>query len=436
MGGAQSGGADVGGFRVFKVNAGSPAAEAGLEVFFDFIVEINGTPMDPDQATFAQKIIEAANTRAKMTVFNIRTQVTRDVFINPRKWGGAGLLGAVVRYDSLSNVDNQGIRVLEVFENSPAEEAGLAPLKDFLLGTAEVMFRDLDELAEIVTLCQDKQIQLFVYNSDTEAIREVNITPRHGWGGEGVLGADIRTGMLHRIPAPRRPFHFASATGYPTPTQAQAQAAVPAAVAAVASRAPTAASAYLAALQGAAPAAEGEDAGEGGGCDGGAALPHPAAGAAAAAAAAAAPAVAVAAAGGAHSARGAAGRISAAAEIAAAKAAAAAAAAEADAGAADTGAAHAASGGGAAAACELGGQPSSHEHGEDAAVACQADGSAGAAAAAQAAALPARPPATAPLGGVPNGQVANQSHPNGRMLTELACELPDPGVIYEVFDAK
>ena len=53
----------------------------------------------------------------------------------------------------------QGMRVLSVFPNSPAEAAGLVPnkdlvsfrqsclmcaLQDFLLGTTEVMFRDMD----------------------------------------------------------------------------------------------------------------------------------------------------------------------------------------------------------------------------------------------------------------------------------------------------
>ena len=63
----------MGGFRIFKVNPGSPAAEAGLEVFFDFIVEIDGVPMDADQATFARAIQEAENQRTKLVVHNIRT---------------------------------------------------------------------------------------------------------------------------------------------------------------------------------------------------------------------------------------------------------------------------------------------------------------------------------------------------------------------------
>lgn len=203
MGSGQSA-AEVGGFRIFKVNPGSPAFEAGLEVFFDFIVEIGGCKMDSDQKLFFRKIQEAENTRTKLVIYNIRTHKSREVFVMPRKWGGAGLLGAVVRFDALDNVDNQGMRILEVFPNSPAMQAGLIPYKDYLLGTTEVMFRDMDELVEIVNLCLGKSMQVYVYNSSTESIREVTIMPNNGWGGDGSIGADIRTGLLHRIPAPRR----------------------------------------------------------------------------------------------------------------------------------------------------------------------------------------------------------------------------------------
>merc|ERR1740129_2324280 len=144
-----------------------------------------------------------------LVVYNIRTHAYRDVFVTPRQWGGAGLLGAVVRYDTLENENNQGLRCLEVFPNSPAEESGLIPHKDYLLGTTEVMFRDMDELVEIVNLFLGKQLQIYVYNSDTEQVREVTLTPKTTWGGEGAIGADIRTGLLHRIPPPRRHFTFA-----------------------------------------------------------------------------------------------------------------------------------------------------------------------------------------------------------------------------------
>ncbi|CAE8678612.1 unnamed protein product [Polarella glacialis] len=204
MGASQSSSDEIGGFRIFKVNPGSPASEAGLEVFFDFIIEINGTQMDSDQTVFAKCIQDSEGQRAKLVVYNLRTHTSRDVYVTPRRWGGAGLLGAVVRFDLLESAESQGMRVLDVFPNSPAETAGLLPYKDFLLGTTEVMFRDMDELSEVVTLCLGKPMSIYVYNCEMETVREVSIVPRIDWGGDGALGADIRTGLLHRIPPPRR----------------------------------------------------------------------------------------------------------------------------------------------------------------------------------------------------------------------------------------
>mmetsp|Transcript_6103 Transcript_6103/g.13540 ORF Transcript_6103/g.13540 Transcript_6103/m.13540 type:complete len:446 (-) Transcript_6103:95-1432(-) len=201
---------DPGGYRVFKVYSGGPVEEAGLEVFFDFIIEVNGHRCDPDQRVFLKTLLEAENKRVKLVVRNIRVNTEREVFITPRRWGGVGLLGAVVRYDSLLNSESQGIRVLEVLPNSPAQQAGLVPYKDYLLGTTEVMFREMDELVELVKLKLGQNVQVYVYSSDSEKIREVTLIPRTGWGGDGCIGADIRTGLLHRIPAPRRRFNLAT----------------------------------------------------------------------------------------------------------------------------------------------------------------------------------------------------------------------------------
>jgi len=197
---------DIGGVRVFKVSPGSPAQEAGLEVFFDFIVEINGAKLDPNsQQVFAQHIKESENTLAKMIVYNTRMHNTREVSIIPKKWAGNGLLGATVRYDLVDPAENHGIRVLEVFPNSPAAHAGLVPFQDFLLGTSQAVFHDIDELVEVVTSGINQKMQVYVYNSDSESVREVILVPNNDWGGDGCIGCDIGTGLLHRIPAPRRP---------------------------------------------------------------------------------------------------------------------------------------------------------------------------------------------------------------------------------------
>ncbi|CAE7294677.1 Gorasp2 [Symbiodinium natans] len=52
------------------------------------------------------------------------------------------------------------------------------------------------------------ELKIYVYNTEAENIREVVIVPSTQWGGDGAIGADIRTGLLHRIPAPRRAFNI------------------------------------------------------------------------------------------------------------------------------------------------------------------------------------------------------------------------------------
>lgn len=204
MGGSAS--TEIGGVRVFKVSPGSPAAEAGLEVFFDFIVAINGVNLEPgEQSVFAKHIQDAENGTAKITVYNTRANMTREVTVMPRKWAGNGLLGATVRYDAVDVAENHGIRVLEVFPNSTAAHAGLVPFQDFLLGTPQRVFHDIDELVEVVQANINERMQVYVYNADSESVRETILMPNNAWGGDGCIGCDIGTGLLHRIPAPRRP---------------------------------------------------------------------------------------------------------------------------------------------------------------------------------------------------------------------------------------
>lgn len=192
--------------RVFKVSPGSPAAEAGLEVLFDFILEVNGVQMDAGyQQIFSQTIQESENGTAKLKVYNARAHGVREVAVKPRKWAGNGLLGATVRFDVVEPDEHQGIRVLEVFVNSPAAHAGLVPFQDFLLGTQQSVFHDIDELVEVVSTNINQRMQVYVYNADTETVREVVLVPNNDWGGEGCIGCDIGTGLLHRIPVPRKP---------------------------------------------------------------------------------------------------------------------------------------------------------------------------------------------------------------------------------------
>ena len=87
-------------WRVWQVLPGGPAAEARLEVCFDFVVGINDTAPSTDQ-TFFQNVCELENTEVKLKVYNIRTHDIREVAITPRRWDGEGLLGAVLQNEKL-----------------------------------------------------------------------------------------------------------------------------------------------------------------------------------------------------------------------------------------------------------------------------------------------------------------------------------------------
>eukprot|EP00922_Rhytidocystis_sp_ex-Travisia-forbesii_P041443 GHVS01061905.1.p1 GENE.GHVS01061905.1~~GHVS01061905.1.p1 ORF type:complete len:481 (+),score=64.49 GHVS01061905.1:233-1675(+) len=196
-----------GGFRIFKVSRNSPAERAGLEVFFDYIVEIDDLQVihasEESQRSFFEKVQQCVNQQIKLVVYNMRTKQFRDVYVTPAKWGGSGLLGATVRYDTFESAGTQGVRVLDVFTNSPAALAGLVPYSDYILGTADIAFKDLDELIESVSTHVGRQLSLYVYNSETETLRELLIVPSYQWGGQGCLGCDIGVGFIHRVPRSR-----------------------------------------------------------------------------------------------------------------------------------------------------------------------------------------------------------------------------------------
>ena len=112
-----------------------------------------------------------------------------------------GMLGVTIRFDSYANAEEYICHVLDVEVNSPAELAGLQPQKDYLLGTAEKVFKDTDILFEELKIHLEKPIEFYVYNIDTDEVRVVVIMPSNQWGGQGILGASIAHGYLHSIPS-------------------------------------------------------------------------------------------------------------------------------------------------------------------------------------------------------------------------------------------
>lgn len=74
------------------------------------------------------------------------------------------------------------------------------PFKDFILGTSELTFKSLKEFAYYLQVNKGQEIQLAMYNTETEKVGFVKVTPNDTWGGKGLLGADISFGYLNKLP--------------------------------------------------------------------------------------------------------------------------------------------------------------------------------------------------------------------------------------------
>lgn len=80
----------------------------------------------------------------------------------------------------------------------------MQPFRDFILGTKEMTFVDLNSFAKYIKVNQNQSIQLFVYNVDLEYVRCTAMTPRDNWSGQGLIGADISFGFLNKLPMRKR----------------------------------------------------------------------------------------------------------------------------------------------------------------------------------------------------------------------------------------
>lgn len=83
---------------------------------------------------------------------------------------------------------------------SPAYRAGLLPHSDYIIGTPSGTLRGESALGELVEDHLNRTLVLWVYNSEFDVVREVELVPTRGWGGEGALGAELGYGALHRLP--------------------------------------------------------------------------------------------------------------------------------------------------------------------------------------------------------------------------------------------
>ncbi|XP_077160249.1 Golgi reassembly-stacking protein 1 isoform X2 [Paroedura picta] len=195
---ARDGGSE--GYHVHGIQENSPAQQAGLEPFFDFILTIGHTRLNKESDTLKDLLKANVEKAVKLEVYNIKTMKVREVEVTPSNmWGGQGLLGASVRFCSFQGANEHVWHVLDVEPASPAALAGLQPHTDYIVGSDQIL-QESEDFFALIESHEGKPLKLMVYNTETDCCREVFVTPNGAWGGEGSLGCGIGYGYLHRIP--------------------------------------------------------------------------------------------------------------------------------------------------------------------------------------------------------------------------------------------
>ncbi|KAK5859655.1 hypothetical protein PBY51_021195 [Eleginops maclovinus] len=188
------------GYHVHGVQPNSPAEKAGLQPFFDFILSLDNNRLN-EENDLLKEVLKANMERAVgMIVYSTKTTSVRELEVVPSSmWGGQGLLGASVRFCSYQGANENVWHVLDVEASSPAALAELQPHIDYIVGADQVL-QDSEDFFSLIEAHEGKPLKLMVYNTITDACREVVVTPNGAWGGEGSLGCGIGYGYLHRIP--------------------------------------------------------------------------------------------------------------------------------------------------------------------------------------------------------------------------------------------
>ncbi|GAA5930449.1 hypothetical protein JCM10213_001094 [Rhodosporidiobolus nylandii] len=218
-------------FHVLRVAEGSPAAGAGVDPFFDFIVGAAGRQLGDEIDALTDVLEHNEGREVTLQVYSTKRHEVRDVHVVPsRSWSSEGapggqvdgqpsLLGLSLRLCNPQHALEQVWHVLEILEGSPAQSAGLVPFGDWIIGYAGGVLCGEGDFYDVVEAHVDKPLRLFVYNSDYDVTREAILVPNRSWGGEGLLGCGVGYGLLHRIPKPqdrpRLPPH--AAVGVPPP---------------------------------------------------------------------------------------------------------------------------------------------------------------------------------------------------------------------------
>ncbi|KAG9324023.1 hypothetical protein KVV02_003502 [Mortierella alpina] len=192
------------GYHVLRVKTGSPAHQAGLRPYFDYIMAVNDTRLNTESTLLRDQMETSVDKPMVLDVYSTREQALRRIELVPRRnWSGAdedGLLGCSIRFTLFDTIIDIVWHVLDITPGSPAEQAGLCAHADYVIGTPLGIMRGEGDLYDLVEDYIGDPLPLHVYNVDRNQVREVVIVPSEEWGGEGLLGCDVGYGYLHRLP--------------------------------------------------------------------------------------------------------------------------------------------------------------------------------------------------------------------------------------------
>ncbi|KAI5797919.1 GRASP55/65 PDZ-like domain-containing protein [Peziza echinospora] len=230
------------GFQVLRNN--NPSLPT-IEPWFDFICGINGRQIDDgNPILFQQEVWNCVAGRGgsgsvTLGVWSAKGQRLRDVVIplshyitnsrpapsripsssdSPYSTGGSTYgstgsthtLGLSLQWTPLTHSLSVW-HILSIAPSSPSDLAGLLANDDYILPIpppptapdyAVFTLNKESDLGSLVEAYLGRVLPLWVYNHEANVVRQVEITPKRGWGGEGVVGCVLGFGALHRLPIP------------------------------------------------------------------------------------------------------------------------------------------------------------------------------------------------------------------------------------------
>lgn len=217
------------GFQVLR----NKNLEIAIEPWYDFIVGINGrqvvreycskellmakadrTQDDPDPNLFATEVRNCAGSSVTLALWNAKVCQTMALLESSLLTNKKGqrprslqipvptpspTLGITLQWTPLASTEDVW-HILDVTPDSPADNAGLLPYGDYIVGTPEGAVHGESGLGELVEDYLSRALRLYVYNHEYGVTRLVTIIPSRSWGGSGALGCVLGFGALHRLP--------------------------------------------------------------------------------------------------------------------------------------------------------------------------------------------------------------------------------------------